>query len=575
MTLAKVQPEVQGDFQRYPFPRLLFFLLKKEFSGWMELTNTGRYDGNIYFLQGLPTYTDLPSSADVLGRVLLEWGIISEEAFNQSLQELATGEALQGQILLRIGALDQEGLIAGLTLQLQRKLSRLFTLDEASFAIFSGEHPHGESGDTRLVRVDPLRVIFQGVRNAFTLERMQPELDKLQGLDLSLRKGYEPLLPRYGMSEEEQGVIPLLTRGSHSLPQLLEISPLGPLATQMLIYTLWVTEALSTSPSARSARSEPQPTDASEIPVIAMPPPEEPPHPLITLPPEDTPHPLITPPPLEINDFTSFPKLNTGTGIPAIPLRRTPSKAANPVVDPEAIKKQTALITKTHKRMQGQNHFEVLELDRTASLDQVRSAYFQLAKVYHPDRCAALGLVDLTSQAEEIFRLINEANSTLSDPTSRKAYEEELDSDGDARSALQAEIAFQKGVVLMRKKGFAAALKAFNEACQLNDTEGEHHGWAAWALFRDPQSDREKILPQVQKQLERAIELAPKSAQCHYFLGEVLLALGNEKRARSCFEKTVKIQDWHIEANRHLHIMQIRKEKAAKPGGLFDRLRKR
>lgn len=590
MTPANIQPDVQGDLQRYPLPRLLFLLLKKTFTGWLEISAAESYNGSVFYRQGLPAFTDIPSSTDVLGRVLLEWGMISEEAFNQSLQQLARGDLLQGQILLRAGAIDQEGLVTGLTLQLQRKLSRLFTLVQASFAIFSGEHPHGKDAETSRVRVDPLRVIYQGVRNAFTLDRMQPELDKLQGLDITMRAAYEPLLPRYGFGEEEQTLMPSLIQDAHSIPQLLKISNLSPLDTQMLIYTLWVTEALVTSPSAKAPHPVPPP-QGSEPPKIT-PPPEESRTPIITLPPPEGPRPsLITPPPPEEdihpvlttpledspfvtsaptadeNDFADFPKLNTGTGIPVSPIRRPTTKTALPVIDPAAAQEQAALITKTYKRLQGQSHYEVLGLERTASVEQVRAAYFKLAKVYHPDKCTALGLDKLTTEAEEIFRLINEAHSVLGDPTARAAYEGELDSNGDARSALQAEIAFQRGVILIRKKDFAAAHEAFKEACRLNDAEGEHHGWSAWALFKNAKLDREKTLPQVQKQLERAVELAPKSAQCHYFLGEVFLFMGNNRRAKACFEKTVQIQDWHIEANRHLRIMQMRREKTGKSGG--------
>ncbi|KAI0872134.1 hypothetical protein GGS24DRAFT_491694 [Hypoxylon argillaceum] len=79
------------------------------------------------------------------------------------------------------------------------------------------------------------------------------------------------------------------------------------------------------------------------------------------------------------------------------------------------------------------NPYEVLGLERTATADQVKSAYRKLALKNHPDKVSE----DQKQQAHETFQSIAFAYAILSDPTRRKRYDETgstsesaVDSDG-------------------------------------------------------------------------------------------------------------------------------------------------
>jgi tetratricopeptide (TPR) repeat protein len=246
----------------------------------------------------------------------------------------------------------------------------------------------------------------------------------------------------------------------------------------------------------------------------------------------------------------------------------------------QAALEYSQLITKTFQRIQGRNHFEILEVNRNASAELVRESYFKLAKIFHPDRCSAMGLVELIAQAEEIFRRINEAHTVLTNAEARKAYEEEIDGERskgeEVRAALEAEFVFQKGVIFYRKKNYTEALQHFQESYRLNEKEGEHLAWVAWTMFSDPKGNREETAVKAKELLLKSIKLSPLNHTCHYYLGEIYLALGDKNRARSCFQRTVELHEGHVEANRHLRLMQMRKEKKAeKEKSLFGRFRKK
>ncbi|HZX09164.1 J domain-containing protein [Kribbella sp.] len=67
--------------------------------------------------------------------------------------------------------------------------------------------------------------------------------------------------------------------------------------------------------------------------------------------------------------------------------------------------------------MSGADHYEVLNVERSASAAEIRSAYRKMALKVHPDQGGNAAL----------FRLVQEAWSTLSDPAKRAAYDRSLD----------------------------------------------------------------------------------------------------------------------------------------------------
>ena len=61
------------------------------------------------------------------------------------------------------------------------------------------------------------------------------------------------------------------------------------------------------------------------------------------------------------------------------------------------------------------NYYEILEIDKSASLEEIKKAFKNLAKKYHPDNKE-------TGNSEKMSQL-NEAYSILKDKTLRNKYE--------------------------------------------------------------------------------------------------------------------------------------------------------
>jgi curved DNA-binding protein len=64
------------------------------------------------------------------------------------------------------------------------------------------------------------------------------------------------------------------------------------------------------------------------------------------------------------------------------------------------------------------DYYKILELDKSATTDQIKKAYRKLARKYHPD------LNPDNKDANKKFQQINEAHEVLSDPEKRKKYDQ-------------------------------------------------------------------------------------------------------------------------------------------------------
>ena len=67
--------------------------------------------------------------------------------------------------------------------------------------------------------------------------------------------------------------------------------------------------------------------------------------------------------------------------------------------------------------MEYKDYYKILGVGKTATPEDIKKAFRQLARKYHPDINKEVG-------AEANFKEINEANDVLSDPEKRKAYDE-------------------------------------------------------------------------------------------------------------------------------------------------------
>jgi curved DNA-binding protein CbpA len=72
------------------------------------------------------------------------------------------------------------------------------------------------------------------------------------------------------------------------------------------------------------------------------------------------------------------------------------------------------------------DYYEVLGVTLRSSSADIKTAYYKLAKKYHPDRFRQPEQADLRSKVEALFAKVTEAYETLNDPIKRSTYDDRL-----------------------------------------------------------------------------------------------------------------------------------------------------
>ncbi len=249
---------------------------------------------------------------------------------------------------------------------------------------------------------------------------------------------------------------------------------------------------------------------------------------------------------------------------PAAPA--SPASGTHPAAAPASGSSadEIPVLRQTAAAMKAQNHFERLGLTEQSDAGAVKVAYFKAARQYHPDTLPPGAPPELEKLKAEIFGYIGDAYRTLTDENARKEYIEQLSAgeegsqEVDVVAILQAEERFKRGIVFMKARKYAEAVKIFDEAIQLNGAEAEFQAWRGYARFCAA-TDKKVAQAEAFREIHGAIKKNERCAAAHYFLGVIAKTLGDNSGAQKHFKRTVEIQPDHIEAQREIRIATQKK----------------
>jgi tetratricopeptide (TPR) repeat protein len=216
------------------------------------------------------------------------------------------------------------------------------------------------------------------------------------------------------------------------------------------------------------------------------------------------------------------------------------------------------------------DHFQVLGVTMSATPDEIRTAYFNLARKLHPDRLSSLGISDDNRDAQRLFAQINTAFAVLNDDKSRAEYlsvmsrggeaavrAQEAEAEAVAEKVMRAEEAFKRGEMALRRDQITQAMQAFAEAVDLQPGEIEYQAMLAWTKFAAA-ADKNAIATDTRKVLQRAADKDQNAAAPRFYLGRVERILGREREALQHFQAVLAIKPNHAEAASEARVLQQR-----------------
>src|SRR5512143_1006654 len=218
-----------------------------------------------------------------------------------------------------------------------------------------------------------------------------------------------------------------------------------------------------------------------------------------------------------------------------------------------------AALRAAYERVRAADHFAALGVKQDATTQQIKIAYFQLAKTYHPDAGPPGESDEVKKLRADVFGRLGEAWAVLGEDAKRAEYLRELASGGaaevDVSAIFKAEELFQKATVLVRTRRYDKALEALAEATKLNADEPEFGVWTAWVQFLVAQ-DQPRQHKASAAVIEAALKKVPRCMPGYLFLGQMARISGDIDLAERHFRRGLALDAEHAELVRELKYLR-------------------
>ncbi len=454
----------------------------------------------VYFQNGDVIFASSNLDGDRLGDYLLRSNKLTRAQFDASL-ELAkkTGKKL-GAILVELGFISPKDLVAGVKEQAKEIILSLFTWRDGRYIFDDSPLP---ASDIIPLQMSIGNLIIEGIRG----QDWQVVRKSLPPLKTKLLPAADPsfLFQGADLEQDQQSVLSLID-GNRSIEELCSLSGLGDFNTLKAVYALLALKmadkgAVKTEQEMKSARSAAQEAVAAGQRKTAG----------------------------------------------SVPREQEPDaeRAAAPVVTRQMIQEAVAAI-------KNQDHYQVLGVARSATPQELKKAYFRLAKVYHPDRHFEAEMSDMKETLETLFTGIHNAYQSLNDPEQRRNYDRvsaekpaptahyeekrpEEYVENYSEKAGRAAAYFKAGVKDFNVGNYWGAAESFAWATRLDPVKSDYFYHYGISLTRIPRRRHE-----AEENLKKAIEIDPLKPEYHVELGTLYLHSGLKTKALDVYNDALR-----------------------------------
>lgn len=226
-----------------PLPKLLHAIfLRGDSASALDITR-GMLKRRIYFQNGWPVHVVSNSLSDVLGRVMMEEGIISQKDYEKSLEIALRQKKRHGEVLISLGLISQKGLDDCLALQMQKKIWRMFNWHDGEYKYFLIKG--GLPANLQLLPMNPASLIIDGIAHGYCpFELAEAELKRFidTPLVVSPNKPYE--IKDLGFNTQQNRFLAAFN-GEAKTKGIIDSSDLLHREAELLIYGLIITDILS------------------------------------------------------------------------------------------------------------------------------------------------------------------------------------------------------------------------------------------------------------------------------------------------------------------------------------------
>lgn len=429
-----------------------------------------------FFQEGRLVQVKTNQPAERLGEVLRRLDKLPRET-NGSLDDyIEPGRAI-GEVLVSRGLLTEQDLGDALAQQMQDAVLNAFPYFDAEMIFQARERFAGVRGESR---INIPSLIEHGIRRL----RVTPPLRAFLGRPVFVPKTTASL---HLLNDEEKRILDLVS-GRSTGEELLSASRTDPETfwkSLYLFYCLDLVEAVDDAGRPKAAEPEPGPRPAAE------------------------------------------------------PAPRAPSPGARRDAGRSEAMSQISEVIEMKQSLSAKDLYQILDVPRGASDEEIKKSYFQLARKFHPDRFARDVSKGYRDQIDEVFNAITMAYRTLSDKGKRQSYDQSIASARAEDPVKVAETKFRQAKTLFGLDRFQEAIVLLEEAVRLRK-KSEY-----FLLLALLESKVPALHQKAEQDYLQASALEPWNAEPYIGLGVLYQGEGLTIRAKKYFHKALEVEPEH------------------------------
>lgn len=515
-----------GDFK---LADVLLGLQRSSKSGVMHIKN-GPIQKSIYIDKGDMVFATSNQQSDWLGSMLLRERRITSEQFGQSSEVMRKTGKRHGQVLVDMGFLSAGELYSSVKRNVEQIILGMFNEKKGEFLFKEGPLPTKE---LITLKLSTANLIYKGVRHIDDIEQVKsmcPPPDKVIYFSTDPLNLFQDIQ----LDEADKRLLKQVD-GKKTFRRLVSDAGVDQFQALKVYCALLHTRIIevqddifAVSPDlAAQKQVKPKPSPAKQPDASSWVSPDEQIKGAPAKQPDDDDE--------IFNAFVEYEDTVASGSDIFYELEKDAEASTKEII---------AKIEHTFAEYQKQGFYGVLGVSERASTSEIKKAYYAKAKEFHPDKHYQLP-EEMKDKLSTIFTYITNAYSTLSNEGSRKDYDgspRDVTPGADTDPHNRASSKFNDAVKLYNAKQFAEAAKLFAEATYLESEVAKNHYYYGLALCGQGK------FKEAERAIDRALRIEPFNADYLAESGFVFLELGFPRRARSAFEKAIKLSPMHKKA---------------------------
>ena len=181
------------------------------------------------------------------------------------------------------------------------------------------------------------------------------------------------------------------------------------------------------------------------------------------------------------------------------------------------------------------NYYEILGIERTASVSEIKDRFRKLARENHPDRYKGSDKAD----AEKQFQALTEAMNVLTNEARRKQHDTMLQGGGTGAVATDpaqiAKVYVSNGIKAYKAGDYVAAVESFDMAVKHHEGDAKAYHYLALASSKIPSRMRQAV-----QAIEAAVQKEPYNPTFLKDAGQLCRKVGLFAKAERYFEEALK-----------------------------------